>query len=337
MITYVNKVFVSNVGGALATSYGNLKKGQLIIRDVDNDKIVTSATNVNNIQIGMATGKTVSAAGYSRDEIKWSNVINKNDVKALATCGTKKESEDVVTLNFTNVNCGNFGKGGYRIIVRLTFKDLPTRFRKWTESYEYMTTTEDTTAQKLAQHIAEAIQKETKRARITVSTDIAEGESAKANVVLTAMSYDDDNTVDSINVANKVRFSANAYYTNPQAAGFASKNKYGIDGLVITKTEGFANPCSAKRVRDREAQAMGYEGIINRGCCTWPIIKPDMNTVLDNEYVGVTIEFEPTHRAADDLLRQTKQCVEIYHTGAATVSGAIETFLKAFAADKLDI
>ena len=69
---------------------------------------------------------------------------------------------------------------------------------------------------------------------------------------------------------------------------------------------------SAKLVRDREAQAMGYEGILNRGEGTDPIIKPAMQTNLSKHYDAVTLEFENMYRAADDIFRKTKQTVEIY-------------------------
>ena len=59
---------------------------------------------------------------------------------------------------------------------------------------------------------------------------------------------------------------------------------------------------------------MGYDGILNRGEGTWPIIKPQMNTSLSNTYDCVTLEFENMYRTADDLFRKTKQTVEIYTT-----------------------
>ena len=157
---------------------------------------------------------------------------------------------------------------------------MPTRFRKWTESYEYVTKPGDTSAE-IAKAFAKTINDQYKRARVE-----ADGTTTAGKLVLTAMPYDDDNSVDTINVANKVRFNANVYYTNPQAAGFASKNKYFPTNLSIKKKEGIDNPASGKHVRDHEAQAMGYEGI--------------------------TIEFENMYRAADDIQRHTKQVVEIY-------------------------
>ena len=69
---------------------------------------------------------------------------------------------------------------------------------------------------------------------------------------------------------------------------------------------------------------MGYEGILNRGCCTWPIIKPAMKTDLNAEYSYATLEFENMYRAADDIQRNTKQSVEIYSVNPDAATGIIK-------------
>lgn len=325
MITYVNNVFVSNVG-TIAANLSNVGKGQFFFLDVDTNAAVTAATT--RFKIGMGTGKqipyltraangTVSSATLK--EVKWSNIINVADIKGWADHQHAGDTPDIVTIDFTGAT-GLIGSGkllstaGKRIIVRLTFKDLPTRYRKWTESYEYITKDGDTAAT-IASNIANMINlKEAKRARV-----IADGTTTSGNLVLTAMTYDDDNTVDSLNWYNKVRFNANVYYTDPAAEGWESLNKHFPTGTTITKVPRKTDPTSSKLVRDREAQAMGYDGILNRGEGTWPIIKPEMNTVLSNSYNSVTIEFENTYRTADDLFRKTKQAIEIYTTGNTSV------------------
>ena len=60
---------------------------------------------------------------------------------------------------------------------------------------------------------------------------------------------------------------------------------------------------------------MGYEGILNRGEGTWPIIKPAMEANITANYNVITLEFENMYRSADDLFRKTKQTVEIYMVG----------------------
>lgn len=330
MITYVNTVFVNNTnaGAIAAAKPTTADKDKFVLYDVDTCKYVTTLTAANKrIKIGLVSDKVVNKVNVKTGAtqkipvIKWSNVINKDDIKSFVS-GKPSDitsSEDTVEVNFSGLNAKTlslFKEGKARIVVRLTFKDLPTRFRKWTESYEYVPKPTDTT-DTIASGIAAVINKQYKRARVSATA-------TTSKLTLEALPYDDDNSVDTINVANKVRFNVNLYYTNPDAAGFASKNKYFPTGVTVTKTAGKVYPAEAKLVRDREAQAMGYEGILNRGCCTWPIIKPEMKTNLNASYSYATLEFENMYRAADDIQRRTKQTVEIYSVSPTAKTGIID-------------
>ena len=315
MVTFVSKVFVSNENNsALATAPASIKKGQFIVYDVDAAKYTIDA-DTKRFKIGMGSGKSVKDhKGVSHPEIKWSNIINADDIRSINVLAYKADTEEAVKIDFTKINAAVLkllAVGGKRIIVRLTFKDLPTRFRKWTESYEYVTLPGDTAAT-ISKNIADLINKQWKRARV-VAADAA------GVITLTAMPYDDDDSVDTLNVANKVRFNANVYYTDPAAEGWESLNKHYPTGVTIEKTPGTQYAASAKLVRDREAWSMGYDGILNRGEGTWPIIKPAMETKLDGQYNAINIEFENAYRAADDIVRKTKQNVEIYTTGATSI------------------
>ena len=211
MITYVNTVFVSNVSSSnVVTSLANIAKGKFIFWDVDNNASVTSATT--RFKIGMGTGNTLSNDKGTVKEVKWSNIINVADIKGWTIHHNGGDTDDTVTINFKGLDASLktlFAQGGKRIIVRLTFKDLPTRFRKWTESYEYVTAPGDT-EKTIAQNIAAMINKEAKRARVIATPKIASaattsatfsattsGTAANADAIeLVAMKYDDDNTVD---------------------------------------------------------------------------------------------------------------------------------------------
>lgn len=334
MITYVNTVFVSNLG-TVATSASNLTKGQFVFYDVDNHTY-TLSENTDRFKIGMATGKVNKQVNPSTgtttnvNEIKWSNVINVADIKNVSLSKYEDDTEDNVYIDLSGmkdiVGDTNKAKAGQRVIVRLTYKDLPTRFRKWTESYEYVTKENDTITT-ISSALVNLINKEWKRARVTatlgkvifksgtdeVSSFTSTGDLSTANgIKLTAITYDDDDSVDSINWYNKVRFNANMYWTDPSAEGWESLNKHFPKGVKIVKVPGKTYVASAKLVRDREAQAMGYQGILNRGEGTWPVIKPAMETQLTGQYDALTIEFENMYRAADDIFRKTKQTVEIY-------------------------
>lgn len=328
MISYVNTVFVNN---AAAINVADVIETKSIEETDKSDEniiagfstpekateecagkfFIEESEDESKVKIGLGKNEAIRTvgkyAGKYMPVIKWSNWIDKNSIKSITDTAAVKDTPDTVTIDFGGLAddvLTGFKTGKQRIVVRLTFKDLPTRFRKWTESYEYIPTVKDTQTT-IAAGIAKTINDQYKRARVTAKA-------TGSKVVLTAMDYDDDNSADTINVANKVRFTANIYYTDPQAAGFASKNKYFPTGVVITKEYGTVSPNAGKRVRDREAQAMGYEGILNRGCCTWPIIKPQMVTNINENYNSITIEFENMYRAADDIQRHTKQTVEIY-------------------------
>lgn len=346
MVNYVNTVLVSNLatGAVLSAapavapsmSAASADAGKFIIMNCDpdiapNDLFNVTAGNadsINTIKVGIVTKKncavhTATGVVY-QPIIKWSNEIKAADIKSYTNLTYAADSEDTITIDFANLDAqleqNVFGMGGKRIVVRLTFKDMPHRYRKWTESYEYVTEVGDTKTS-IATNIAGLINKEWKRARVSA---VAAG----SQVILTAMPYDDDDSVDSLSWANKVRFNANVYYTDPAADGWESLNKHFPTGVVITKVPGKQYPASAKLVRDRESWAMGYQGILNRGEGTWPIIKPEMETDLSAQYDAITLEFENMYRAADDIQRKTKQTLEVYATTGQL--GDLKDILDAF-------
>lgn len=338
MITYVNTVLVGTGAGVCAAkptaptdkNTPSTDAGKFIMMNMDGvaeSNLYTVDTNTKKFRIGFITSKNVAHRTKDGDVtyvpvIKWSNTIKRDDIISMVKQAHFNNSEDTVTIDFSKVDAAvmtEFKKGERRIVIRITFKDMPTRYRKWTESYEYITKPEDT-ADTIAEAIKKQINVQYKRARVYATA-------AAGVVTLKAMEYDDDNVNDSLNWANKVRFSVNAYYTDPTAPAFASKNKYSITGLEIKKTPGKWCTTDAKLVRDREAQAMGYQGILNRGEGTWPVIKPDMVTDITKNYDGITIMFENHYHAADDQIRRTKECVEIYGVTGSSDLEAIETAL----------
>lgn len=338
MITYVNTVLVGTGAGVCAAkptaptdkNTPSTDAGKFIMMNMDGvaeSNLYTVDTNTKKFRIGFITRNNVAHRTKDGDVtyvpvIKWSNTIKRDDIISMVKQTHFNNSEDTVTIDFSKVNSAiisEFAKGERRIVIRITFKDMPTRYRKWTESYEYITKPGDT-ADTIAEAIKKQINVQYKRARVYATA-------AAGVVTLKAMEYDDDNVNDSLNWANKVRFSVNAYYTDPTAPAFASKNKYSITGLEIKKIPGKWCTTDAKLVRDREAQAMGYQGILNRGEGTWPVIKPDMVTDITKKYDGITIMFENHYHAADDQIRRTKECVEIYGVTGSNDLEAIETAL----------
>lgn len=100
------------------------------------------------------------------------------------------------------------------------------RYRKWTESYSYVTEVGDGVEQIIAGLIKDII-RAPKRQRVYAKAD-------EKKLILTAMKYDDDESNRTENVYMKGRFDANMYWMNPAAPGWASNNKYDL-GAVFSK------------------------------------------------------------------------------------------------------
>lgn len=340
MITYVNTVLVSNKGGdTLATKEelagkqkkGDLKElvGKLVFMNCDPaaqdgsniDDIYAVDENCDRFKIGVVTSDSFQKADKMGNVtyipvVKWSNIINAADIKSITKLDYKQDTEDTIEIDFSTIPAETLdilSAGGCPVVLRLTFKDMPMRYRKWTESYSYVTMPGDG-IQNIMQGLVKDIVRTSKRQRVYAKID-------GTKLVLEAMKYDDDEQAVTENLYAKVRFDANAYWMNPQAPGWAANNKYDL-GVKFVKKEGVTYPASAKLVRDRERSAFDYQGVLHR--CCWYDPQPNMVTNIDNHYGGITIEFENQYRTADDLWRRTKQTVEIYASNNGTEIGAAE-------------
>lgn len=317
MITYVNTVLVNNDVKGVESNYEAVaaKTKELAVADAGKFVIDTVNEEKGEFKIGLITDQATPLRTQDKQllylpVIRWSNVINKNALKhyEVTKYTEDSETEDQVTICLNELAepaATVLAMGNKRVVVRITYKDLPTKHRKWTETYEYITQHGDG-AEEIAKGIAWVINSQYKRARV-----IAEVKNG-TDVVITGMPYDDDNVQDSLSWAAKVRFNVNMYYTDPAGEGFTANNKYYLDGVTITKVPGKWYPATGKLVRDRESQSFGYMGILNRGECTWPIIKPAMTADININYDAITLEFENMYRTADNWLKNTKQAVEIY-------------------------
>ena len=359
MITYVNSVLVSNKNGeTLATAEelkGKAKKedlkplvGKFVFMNCDPakqdgtaiDDVYKMDSAADRFKIGVVTSDSFQKVDKLGNVtfvpvVKWSNIINVADIKSVTKLDYKEDSEDEITIDFSDIapeTLDLLAQGGCPIVLRLTFKDMPMRYRKWTESYSYVTKVGDTVQEIMAGLVKDII-RAPKRQRVYAKID-------GQKLVLTQMKYDDDESNRTENVYMKGRFDANMYWMNPAAPGWASNNKYDL-GVVFSKKEGVTYPATAKLVRDRERATFDYQGVLHRSC--WYDPQPAMVTNLDNKYDGITIEFENQYRTADDLWRRTKQTVEIYASnngeamGADQIAGGFVTKLKAMIASRQNI
>jgi hypothetical protein len=360
MITYVNTVLVSNKNGKeLAGSEvleGVAKKealkdlvGKFVFMNCDPAKqdgtaiadVLTFDENCDRFKIGVVTKDFYEKFDKKNNTtvfvpiIKWSNIINVADIKSVTKLDYMADSEDKITIDFSNIadeTMDILTNGGCPIVLRLTFKDMPTRLRKWTESYSYVTKPGDKVADIIA-GLAKDIAQHPKRQRVYVTAE-------DNKLILEAMTYSDDESARNENVYAKVRFDANMYWMNPQAPGWASNNKYEL-GATFTKKAGVTYPASGKLVRDRERGTYDYMGVLHR--CCWYDPQPDMVTNIENHYDGITLEFENQYHTADDLWRKTKQTVEIYASdngeamGSDNIAGGLVAKLQTLIASRQNI
>ena len=359
MITYVNSVLVSNKNGeTLATAEelkGKAKKedlkplvGKFVFMNCDPakqdgtaiDDVYSMDEAADRFKIGVVTSDSFQKVDKLGNVtfvpvVKWSNIINVADIKSVSKLDYKEDSEDEITIDFSGIapeTMDLLAQGGCPVVLRLTFKDMPMRYRKWTESYSYVTKVGDTVESIIAGLIKDII-RAPKRQHVYAKID-------GQKLILTQMKYDDDESNRTENVYMKGRFDANMYWMNPAAPGWASNNKYDL-GVVFSKKEGVTYPATAKLVRDRERATFDYQGVLHR--CCWYDPQPAMVTNLDNKYDGITIEFENQYRTADDLWRRTKQTVEIYASnngeamGADQIAGGFVTKLQAMIASRQNI
>ena len=359
MITYVNSVLVSNKNGeTLATAEelkGKAKKedlkplvGKFVFMNCDPAKqdgttiedVYKMDAAADRFKIGVVTSDSFQKVDKLGNVtfvpvVKWSNIINVADIKSVTKLDYKEDSEDEITIDFSDIapeTLDLLAQGGCPVVLRLTFKDMPMRYRKWTESYSYVTKVGDTVQEIMAGLVKDII-RAPKRQRVYAKID-------GQKLVLTQMKYDDDESNRTENVYMKGRFDANMYWMNPAAPGWASNNKYDL-GVVFSKKEGVTYPATAKLVRDRERATFDYQGVLHR--CCWYDPQPAMVTNLDNKYDGITIEFENQYRTADDLWRRTKQTVEIYASnngeamGADQIAGGFVAKLQAMIASRQNI
>lgn len=314
MMQYVNTVLVGKTQGTTISqnTVNEMAAGSIVMVDADGVLIKTTADAeaADVIKLGLITDRVINyttpaGAAATIKDVVYSNYIPKNSVKSMVKTSFAATVEDKITFNF-----GSFTPvKGHRYVLRIVYKDLYEHPGQYTHTYEVVCKGTDLKADIIDKFVA-LINKDIRRRCVATSTS--------STIVLTAMPKDDNEGKESINIYTRVIMEATMYYTDPSAVGFASKNKYPLIGLTITKAAGTDGKGNPKIVRDREQAALGYKGILNR--TWWPIIKPELNVDLSKSYDSIVIEFEPTHANAEDSFRKTKQSVEVYIDNSAAIA-----------------
>lgn len=317
MMQYVNTVLVGGTQGTTisANDVNSMAAGSICIVDADGKLIKTQveANAAKAIKFGLVTGRTLdytapNGTAATLKDVTYSNLLTKNAIRQMSKFSFVDASEDTITFTFT----GFTPVVGHRYVMRVIYKDLYEHPGQYTKSYEVIAKGTNLKTD-LIDRLVKEINKDSGRRMNVTST--------ATTIVLTAKPKNDNEGKESINIYTQVSMEATMYYTDPSAAGFASKNKYPLIGLAIAKVAGTPGKGNPKLIRDREQAALSYRGILNR--TWWPIIKPELNVDLSKKYDGFVIEFEPEHANAEDSFRKTKQSVEIYVDNTAALSNTM--------------
>lgn len=326
MLQHVNSVLVgAQQGTSTLTSTALSTPGAIVMVDRNGALItnVAGATAADEMKLGLVSSTTQNYTNPADGTIKtinlvqYTNSVKKGDITNYEAFVYSAPFEDVVTISGASA----VAVVNYRYVIRIIYRDLYEHPGQFTHTYEQFANT--TSISDLFTAFANQINNDPRR-RCTASV-------ANSILTLTALPKDDNNGKESINIYTRVNMTAVMYYTNPDAAGFASKNKYVIPNVEIGKVPGSNGKGYNKVVRDREQAALGYRGITFR--TWWPIIKPELNVDLTKNYDGAIIEFEPTHATAEDDFRKTKQTIEVYvDNTTALASSMIGQQIAAFCA-----
>lgn len=314
MLQYVNTVLVGGAQSTTAKTVTTAVAGDILMFDNTGAVIDTpaKAAAASQVKYGLVTNKVqsyVKADGTTSNikVVTYSNLIDRKSIRSYNPFTFSASSEDklVITMaGFTPVI-------GNRYVLRIIYKDLYEHPGQYTHTYELIATT--AVLKDLIDKLVLKINRDTRR-RVIATSDAT-------SITLTALAKDDNEGKESINIFTQVNMNAVMYYTNPNATGFASKNKYPLAGITVVKTPGTPGKGNAKLIRDREQAALSYRGITNR---TWfPVIKPELNVDLSKSYDGFVLEFEPEHRNAEDGFRKTKQSLEVYAQNTQALAGSM--------------
>ena len=301
--------------------------GEVFLVDEKMNLIATNAEAVaaKEVRFALKTADTTEVVAQdgtvaTTNIIKYSAPIKRNSIKKAVYNVYAAPTEDKIVFDFDTFT----PEVGRRYVVRFIYRDLYEHPGQFTKSYEVIATT--TSLNDLLQALKARINKDmTRRINVITTTDIDETTdvtSAAVKLIATAKAKNDNEGKESINIYTQVSMTAVMWYTYPSATGFASKVKYQVPGLEITKTAGGPGKGYWKAVRDREQAALAYKGITYR--TTWPysLLKPTLKVSESGTYNSLIVEFENQYLTPDNQVNShTKQAVEIYVDG--TLAGSV--------------
>jgi predicted DNA-binding protein (MmcQ/YjbR family) len=282
----------------------NIAEGEIAILDKNKNVMTSGQTFSDTDKIYVVEGLSdtydyVTPAGSSITGIRKlivSDVIDGNAVFTYAGASYAPAVEAVFTLSgsLTPVT-------GTEYTLRVVYKDMEERPGQFTYTYRVVATSTSLTT--LYSAFVTAINKHAGRRIFASST------SGPDVLTITALAYNDNEYVDSINEYKQV---------NP--AVFLYSNNW--SSVVITQTVYPTQGIGTWRlVRDEEKWSQGYEGALNR--IHFPIILPAFRTVKNETYDVIVINHKNWYTGANSAQQQVDITTKIFLPDSAGQTSSI--------------
>lgn len=300
-------------------STDNIAEGEVAVLNKYKQLMTTSTdtyADSDSIYIVEGLGDTydyVTPDGTSITGVRkllYSDKIDGNAVSVFSANTYTAAAEQVDTISFGTLT----PTIDEEYVVKIVYTDMEERPGQVTKTYRVIATT--TTLADLYAAFVSEINKDSNR-RVVAS-------GGSTNLVLTALAYDDNETVDSINEYKQVTFKTFLYSDN-----FAS------DASITNTTRPTQGVGTWKLVRDEEKWSQGNEGFTNR--IHFPILTPTFRTVKDETYDVIVINHKNWFTAANRQEKQVDITTKIFLATPSTTStenqaNEIETILNSWMA-----
>ena len=299
----VNKVFISNVAAdtanvALFSATGGgladlIAEGEAVVMDENRQLLAADATieDSGTIYIAVGTDVTFAEGVNTYRELEYSDPIEAKNV--LRYFGTNYAA---ATQKVATFDPGTFVPVvGTEYIVKVVYKDLHEHPANFSYSYRIVSTT--AVANDLIDLFVTRINADDRRRVNAVR--------AGTDLVLTARNIPSNLQLNAIDEYRQVEFEVAPYRVivgNALAGTFDQHLPWAADSDVAytAGSPGYGTPAL---VRDAEKHALSHKGITNRTC--FPVIKPELRTVMANTYDIITIVSNKSYVSANNQYVET--------------------------------
>jgi len=285
------------------TGSQNLAAGEVFVADKNKALLSAGATidDTDTVYIGVGTSDTYDYTNPSGTavtgvrKIKWSNPIEGKLVKKfLGLAGDDSATETKATIDIDGAS--SFAPVvGEEYVVRIVYKEVTEHPGQFVQ--EYRVIADSTTPSDLTDDFVSKINNDSE-ARVTASN-------SGDDLVLVGKDVSPGEK-DAIDEYRQVNFKVFL------KMGYSASDSDGWNDVEVTyNTDPHPGNGNPKLVRDREKDALGYEGIMNR--TSFPVIKPDLNVDMDTWYDSIIIEHNKGYASADNNYdKETQLTTEIY-------------------------